>query len=132
MNDKLEGAATLIVCNKDQSPIRNNSAPQNSKPTSANSVQKISVTFTNGLMKDTQTGFIQNKLKDGTYIINYPNGVLYQGEVVESMRHGYGTLYAPQFRNMPQKMDFESEDFDFEQFLKLTKYKTFEGEFRFN
>lgn len=83
-------------------------------------------------MKDTQTGFIQNKLKDGTYIINYPNGVLYQGEVVESMRHGYGTLYAPQFRNMPQKMDFESEDFDFEQFLKLTKYKTFEGEFRFN
>ena len=83
-------------------------------------------------MKDAQTGFVQSKLQDGSYVINYPNGVLYQGEVVESMRHGYGTLYAPQFRNVPQKINFDSEDFDFDQILKLTKYKTFEGEFRFN
>jgi hypothetical protein len=83
-------------------------------------------------MSDVDNGFVQHRLKNGQYVINYPNGVLYKGEVVESMRHGYGTLFAPKFRNMRQRIDFEDPNVDLDQFIELTKYKIYEGEFRFN
>ena len=132
MKDKLEGPATLIISSgKGGAKPSRNASPH--RKGGRHKIQKINVSFKNGQMNDVDNGFVQHRLKDGSgYVINYPNGVLYKGEVVESMRHGYGTLYAPKYKNMRQKIDFEDPDLDLDQFISLAKYKIYEGEFRFN